>query len=80
MRLYLYDYYIGMWCSLVSPVADLHIRGAERVLTQVLEFEPTETNVSWLANVPFAHRHDLTMPIEAPNGVTVTVLPEREIV
>lgn len=80
MVIYLFDYYTGIWKSHVSPNRDSQFRGAERVLTQKIEMEPTLLNVSWLANLMTKHRDDLMSPIDAPEGVKITVLSEQDMI
>lgn len=78
MTLYLFDYYQGLWKSCISLDPDLACKGAERVLVQRIQMEPTLANVSWLANLMTQYRSDLTAQLSAPEGVVVTVLPEKE--
>ena len=80
MTLYLFDYYQGMWKTLISPTEDLAFKRVEQVLVQRIEMEPTLDNVAWLANSQTTERKGkLTKPIPAPEGVVITVLPEKEL-
>jgi hypothetical protein len=80
MTLYLFDYYQGMWKTLISPTPDLAFKRVEQVLVQRIEMEPTLDNVAWLANSMTTDRKGaLTTPIDAPDGVLVTVLPDKEL-
>jgi hypothetical protein len=79
MTLYLFDYYQGMWKSLISPTPDLAFKRVEQVLVQKIEMEPTLANVAWLANLMTKSRGDVAARIPSPTGVVVTVLPEREL-
>ena len=79
MTLYLFDYYQGMWKSLISSRVDLAFKRVEQVLVQRIKMEPTLDNVAWLANFMTKSRGDVAAKITAPVGVVVTVLPKREL-
>lgn len=77
MKLYLYDYYKGMWKSTVRPERNLFFRNTHRIFMHeiILPNPLTLAAACWLANMQLHPREDVTRNlleyVPAPSGVVV---------
>ena len=71
---YLFDIYTGCWRSHINTELETEFPRAEQMLVQRIEMELTPANVLWLANTQFVSRNDYTVPVDAPEGVVVSVM------